>query len=374
MKFAIILLSLSFSINASSQNLLTNGGFEDENICTEYHVNCAPAAWISTFNGYSNYYKDANRAYSGTHCIAIEAGHSKIPFSRTFVRSQLLCKMHKGHQYKIEFFVKSRHDILDSIGIYFTSFDFLFFKDKPYEKIIPSMYAADGSNKFVKGDTSWQKVAIDYTAKGDEQYFTLGNFSKRDITGGTGIPKENHFFVFIDDISLIPLDANEKICSDWQTTKEKIYDQHERHEYLNILIRTYAESKKFLESPELSSTSVTVIDTLVLPDVLFASGKADLEPSSYQLLDSFSKNIIGKQVDSLVVAGHTDSTGTVELNAKLSFDRAKTVVNYFIAKSLVKPEQAVTKGWGSSKPLAENQTPQGRQKNRRVEVFLYIRE
>ncbi len=374
MKFATILFFQLFTISSYSQNLLANGSFEDENICTEYHVNCAPAAWISTFNGYSNYYKDSNKAHTGTHCIAIEAGHSKIPFSRTFIRSQLLCKMRKGNQYRIEFFVRSRNDILDSIGIYFTSYDFLFFKDMPYQKIIPSMYAADGPNNFVKSDSSWQKVTLVYTASGDEQYITLGNFSKRDINGNTGIPKENHFFVFIDDVSITPLDVNEKICSDWQTTKQSIYDQHERHEYLDRAIQYYRKANRFPEAPELSFTSVTTIDTLVLPDVLFASAKASLQSNSYQLLDSFSKSIAGKQIDSLVIGGHTDSTGSVQLNAKLSSDRAQTVANYFIEKAIIKPEQAIAKGWGSSKPIAENQTPQGRQKNRRVEIFVYIRE
>jgi outer membrane protein OmpA-like peptidoglycan-associated protein len=306
--------------------------------------------------------------------MAIEAGHSKIRFSRTFIRSQLLCKLRKGHHYRIDFFVKSRHNILDSIGVYFTSFDFLFFKELPYYRIIPSLYAADGPNKFMKGDSSWQKVILDYMAKGDEEYITLGNFSKNDITSETGIPKENHFFIFIDDISLTPLDEKEKICADWQKVKEEIYDQNERHEYLDKLVKYYRSANRFPESPQLSSTNVIIIDTLILPDVLFASGKADLQQNSYRLLDSFCQRFIGKQIDSLVVEGHTDSTGSAQLNEKLSLERAQTVANYFITKAVIKPEQSIQRGWGPLRPIAENYTPQGRQKNRRVEVFLYIRE
>ncbi|MFI5133911.1 MAG: OmpA family protein [Chitinophagales bacterium] len=373
MKFSVCIFSLLLPFIASSQNLLANGSFEDENICTEYHINCSPEAWISTLSNFNVYFKDVNRAHTGSHCMAIEAGHFKIHFDRTFIRSQLLCKLRKGHQYRIEFFAKSRYDILDSIGVIFTSFDFLFLKDLPY-KMIPTLYVADGPNKFIKGDSSWQKVTLDFTAWGTEEYITLGNFSKKDITGETGIKFENNFLIFFDDISLTPLDPNENICTDWEKTKEAIYDQDERHQYLDRLIKLYRSRNRFPESPELSSTSVIRIDTLVLPDILFASGKADLQQSSYSLLYSFCQRMIGKQVDSLVVEGHTDSTGSLQLNAKLSLDRAQSVANYFLSKAVIKQNQATTRGWGSSKPIAENRSQQGRQKNRRVEIFLYIRE
>lgn len=373
MRFSFFVVALLVFSKVSAQELLANGNFEDENICTEYHVNCAPAAWISTVNSFNNYFKDPKIAHGGSHCMAVEAGHSKFHFERTFIRSQLLCKLRKGHQYRISFFVKSPFNILDSVGVVFTSYDILFVKDVLYQAI-PSFYLADGPNHFIKTDSGWQKAVFDYTAKGDEQYITLGNFSKRDITGPTGIPKENYFLIFFDDLSLIPIDPSEKICTDWQQTKDAIYDQHERHEYLNRLIKYYDGATRFPESPQASQTSILVIDTLLLPDVQFKTGKSELQQSSYILLDSFWKHVTDKQIDSLVIEGHADSTGSATLNKKLSMERANSVANYFLSKSEGLASRIITRGWGSTKPIEENNTAEGRKKNRRVEIFLYLRE
>src|ERR1043165_9157244 len=95
-----------YSIHAWSQNLIPNGGFEDENICTEYIKNCAPEAWIAT-SLYANYYFDAAimentvAAHGGTHYLGITAGSLGMPGIRNFVRSRLLCGLQEGHQYKL---------------------------------------------------------------------------------------------------------------------------------------------------------------------------------------------------------------------------------------------------------------------------------
>ena len=124
----------------------------------------------------------------------------------------------------------------------------------------------------------------------------------------------------------------------------------------------------------LEPNKILTIDTLILQEVLFASGKADLEKSSYDLLDSFCLNAVGKKVDSVVVEGHTDNKGTEELNNRLSSARVQTVLNYFASRTFVKPNRVFARAWGESRPVADNNTPAGRQLNRRVEIFLYLRE
>src|SRR5687768_3111021 len=125
---------LLFPICAFSQNLLVNPGFEEENICSEYKVNCAPEGWIYTVPSYNYYFVDPQLAHQGSRFISIIAGHAQKPYYRTFVRSRLLCALQKDKTYRIEFFVKSVHPILDSMGVYFSSYDFLFEK-QPYQKI-----------------------------------------------------------------------------------------------------------------------------------------------------------------------------------------------------------------------------------------------
>jgi outer membrane protein OmpA-like peptidoglycan-associated protein len=369
LRFFVIFLFLFCPAYSFGQNLLLNGDFEEENICTEYKVNCAPEAWICNSDGFNNYFRDDRRAHSGSHFMAIEAGFSFKPFQRTYIRSPLLCGLRKGHQYRLEFFVRSRHSILDSIGVIFTSFDFLF-GQKRLQNLSPSLFIKSAKGSFVK-DSTWQKVSIDYTAKGDESFITIANFSRKDINSETGIPMEKHFFVFLDDFSLMPLDPHEHLCAGWEANKQSIYDQDERHEYLRQLIRLHKDNPPLVVHPP---TIISVIDTLVVPDVLFASGKADLQKQSYSMLDDFCKKLSGKKIDSIVVEGHTDNIGTLAMNEKLSLDRANAV-QVAIRQRLTSLRSAIiTRGWADRKPLADNSTAAGRQENRRVEMFVYTRE
>jgi outer membrane protein OmpA-like peptidoglycan-associated protein len=369
MRNLFLTIILFFNVRCFSQNLLVNGGFEEENICTEYKVNCAPEIWFSSSDGFNNYFKEPGRAYEGTHCMAIQAGHYRKPFQRTFICTQLLCGLRKGNQYELVVYVKSLHKILDSVGINFTSHDPLT-DNKPLQLITPSLWMIDGTSGFAR-DSSWQRVRLIYTANGEETYLSIGNFSKRDITGPTGIDKEAWFFVFIDAVSLTPLNTNEKLCDGWEQVKQSLYDQDERHEYLRRSLKTQKVQPRQLI---LTPNKVLVTDTILLPDVLFATGKKDLQASSFIILDSFCRKMKDKVIDSLVIEGHTDSTGSAALNEQLSVDRAIAVKTYLQQCAYLSKTTIITRGWGRRRPVADNKTPQGRQENRRVEMLFYIRE
>jgi outer membrane protein OmpA-like peptidoglycan-associated protein len=358
---------------AYAQYLVANGDFEEENICTEYRVNCAPEGWISTSNGFSNYIKDAKGAFNGRHYMAIDAGSTTFGFRRTYICTQFLCRLRKGNLYKIELHIKSRHPILDSVGIYFTSYDFLFERGVPY-KITPAVYFAEARPKLKSGDTSWQKVTVQYKATGLESFLTIGNFSKRPIPGSTGIPMENRFYFFIDDVSFVPMDPNEKICADWLKAKEEIYSRNERHEFLERMVRYYNSRNTKPDTPALSVTTVPKIDTLVLPDIFFATGKSTLQQVSHTLLDSLARKLMGRSIDSLVIEGNTDNTGSVALNTALSAARATEVKRYLLPRIQVTDSMVIVRGNASNKNIATNSTAAGRQKNRRVDLYLYLRE
>src|SRR5688572_7650408 len=279
---SVIISFIVFPFHSFSQSLLLNGNFEEENICTEYKVNCAPEAWLTNDDVFNNYFKDPGRAYEGFHCMSFEAGHVTRYYKRTFIRSQLLCGLQKGNKYRLEFFTKSLHPILDSVGVLFSADDFLFDR-RPLYSVRPSFYLSE-INKRIKKDSNWQHVSFDYTAKGDESFITIANFSKRDITGGRDMLMEPHYFVFIDAVSLIPLDAGEILCNDWQTTMAEIYDQDERHDFLR---RKIVANRRYDPIPGVRETRQAAwIDTFVLQEVLFESGKAELQMESYLLLDS----------------------------------------------------------------------------------------
>jgi outer membrane protein OmpA-like peptidoglycan-associated protein len=364
----IICFVLLFPAQGFSQNLLVNQGFEEENICSEYKVNCAPEGWIYTVPSFIYYFNDRALAHEGSRYVALIAGHSQKPYYRTFVRSRLLCNLKRGNTYRLEFFIKSIHPVLDSIGVYFTNYDFLFEK-QVYQKITPSLYLADAIVKPVKGDTNWQKVSFNYTATGNEIFISFGNFSKKGVGGSTGLNMEKNFFVLFDDISLTPLDPNERLCADWKKTKQEIYDQDERHEFLDKYIKFYRNKPPAVIKG--SPTTIVHVDTLIIPDVFFASSSFMLNAKAVSLLDSFSRQINNLKLDSAFVFGYTDSRGTEDFNKELSWRRANSVAAYLEKKTTA---QFKTFGMGSQKPVADNRTANGRQRNRRVEIFLYIKQ
>src|SRR3982750_577170 len=117
MRSYIVILSVLLPFISLGQNLLVNGSFEDENICTEYHEPCAPEGWFGNTGGFKNYFVDSEVAYDGTHYLAIEAGRTRNKYQRSYTRSQLLCDLRAGNKYRVQFYAKSPTNILDSIGI-----------------------------------------------------------------------------------------------------------------------------------------------------------------------------------------------------------------------------------------------------------------
>jgi len=106
-----------------------------------------------------------------------------------------------------------------------------------------------------------------------------------------------------------------------------------------------------------------------MSDVLFKSGSYELMPGARERLAKVSGIVLAYQGLHLEVEGHTDSIGTDEYNRHLSEQRADAVRDYLIQQGI--PAGAITAaGFGKSEPVASNDTPEGRQQNRRVELVV----
>ena len=104
--------------------------------------------------------------------------------------------------------------------------------------------------------------------------------------------------------------------------------------------------------------------------VYFDTGKATIQDRSFPLLDEVAQVLArNPQLTKVVVEGHTDSTGSARLNTKLSADRAKAVAAYLVGKG-TDAARLDSKGFGSSRPVGDNQTAAGRDSNRRVEFTI----
>ncbi len=104
-------------------------------------------------------------------------------------------------------------------------------------------------------------------------------------------------------------------------------------------------------------------------DVLFDTGKFNLRQEAREKLARLSGIVLAHPGLNLEVEGHTDSTGSDELNQKLSEQRAGTVRDYLIQQGLAE-NSLTSKGFGKTMPVADNSTSDGRQKNRRVEIIV----
>jgi outer membrane protein OmpA-like peptidoglycan-associated protein len=106
-----------------------------------------------------------------------------------------------------------------------------------------------------------------------------------------------------------------------------------------------------------------------MSDVLFDTGKYTLRQEAREKLARIAGIILNYPGLKLESEGHTDNVGSEEFNQKLSEQRAESVRGYLISQGI--PESSVTSsGKGFSLPVASNDTPAGRQKNRRVELIV----
>jgi len=103
---------------------------------------------------------------------------------------------------------------------------------------------------------------------------------------------------------------------------------------------------------------------------LFDSGKSVLKPGSTKMLVNSLVGIKAKPGWLIVVSGHTDNTGSVQLNQTLSLQRAEAVRNWMRDTGDVPESCFAVQGYGDSRPIASNDTPDGRAHNRRVEISL----
>lgn len=108
---------------------------------------------------------------------------------------------------------------------------------------------------------------------------------------------------------------------------------------------------------------------LTLGDVLFGTGRSDLTSGGTNTLDKLVVFLNNYPDRNVVIEGHTDDVGSHEMNQTLSQHRADSVKFYLVQQG-IRHKRLAASGMGETQPIADNQSPSGRQQNRRVEVII----
>lgn len=151
-------------------------------------------------------------------------------------------------------------------------------------------------------------------------------------------------------------------------------DKYQRRlEFLHeaLLDGTVVDSDVLINNPEISTAVMCSRNfaSISKQTIQFRQSSTAIRQSSYPLLDRLSEFAYDCRTPKIAITGHTDASGEESWNLQLSRARAQAVADHLVASG-VAAERLIIEGRGSQQPLAENNTVQGRERNRRIEIEL----
>lgn len=375
----LLLFSLLFYLSTKAQtNLLLNGSFEDVNTCTEYQSECGVEAWF--------YLRDVQAQMLGNETNTTVLGNNSFGIFYKWIGYKdfspvigtiLPCGLQKDKRYTFKGMIaaKLNPQLILKPGICLGPRFFV--PRRPFSKTMnPDSITAV---KSLPG-TSFFLFEFSFTANGTEKYLTFGTYINEDTTGAKkqliGVQTVS---LVLDNFQLIPEDGQETICPDFLLNKENIYQYNFRHKEMDyslfgkgeLPIHLFTNDSSYFTREE-KPVAAPKTDTLLLGDVFFDFNKAILKPAALDMLKTFflshNKNA---GIDSIYVEGHTDSIGSDESNLALSGERCQTVKEWLIENKVANHDAIQVLPFGESKPIATNNTAEGRAINRRVEMIIF---
>ena len=249
------------------------------------------------------------------------------------------------------------------------------------------------------------QLSLFVNAKGDKGYYSKEEFDEGSITSGSSkiwtfdVPSElklGHRSNYVkgkvfDNITKNPIEVQLKLVN-IETDKivTQVLSGSLNGQYLVMLAEGaeyafYAETPGYLfKSVAFNYTEKKDFDpikldifldpiikgiTVELNNIYFQSGKAILLGKSRTELNKLSELLAKNPTLKIELGGHTDNTGSNEINLKLSQKRVDTVKSFLVSKGIVS-SRMIGKGYGEGKPKSSNENPEGREQNRRVEFTV----
>jgi len=309
------------------------------------------------------------RGYAGLILRADPDNYKFSPRYSEHLQNELTEKMKPGQLYCCKVYIslaKNSGFAVDGFGILFTDDPIRFEEKDDVLRYRPHIENSHGNILLHNGN--WMLFSGIYKAKGGEQYMTLGNFRPLDETSIFRLKmklksKINYFsYYYLDNISVEPIDnVDECECTALSYTIQEEFDWYASATETPLDEISSYEDENF--------GKIEFGKPVELKNIYFDFDKFDLLSKSFVELDKLYL-LIAKNPDFLIdIAGHTDSLGGFDYNKRLSENRAKAVMDYLVNKGVDK-ERIVYHGYGSTVPIATNETEEGRQNNRRVEFVI----
>lgn len=363
---SIAVLLTALQTLSAQENLVYNPSFETYRNCPQridaLGVMNDVEAWWQPTSGSSDYFNSCGgrdccvprnkmgiqdphegNAYCGIYC-------SQENY-REYLQTELKQPLLKGIRYKISFYVslsdKAPHAI-GTMGALFTkeritdtSRGILMHREsinlsngntQSIATLFTPQIENDASNT-LDNPKEWTLISGEFTAEGGERFMTIGNFNSFNHSGVVDLQNNSAVlpgaYYYIDDVSVV----GQTIPQTDTTTTIQAIEQG---------------------------------DVFTLHEVYFETGKSELLQQSFKELAQLIALLRKNPSIRIEIRGHTDNQGTIEFNQHLSEQRAKAVVDYLTANG-IDPTRLTWNGYGKSQPVDDNNTPEGRQRNRRVE-------
>ena len=387
--YLILIFLFSLKITAQPDNLVVNPGFEQLQSGANYPIcsyalsnqsfDNAASDW-STWNGMTpdliiwkpDTYGDCRfpKPHSGDNMLGFITYLPGTDLGRLYdfhelVQGKLRFPLTPGQPYRVEFFIRQadlmaidhlrtlygeKQDVVPTaagnLGICFLYNPMRWFS---LDEVQPQVVFKD---PIVTQQGEWLKLSATFVPDRSFLYFIIGNFSK-DKNTPTTLENSSE----IEQFNLATSGFAEK--------KKRV-----AYYLLDDLSVTPVEIKKPVPSISTSITSdLKKKKSYTFKNVNFETGKWDLLPDALPELDALAVFLKENPKVQVEIGGHTDNVGSDTDNQVLSENRAEAVRNYLVARGIA-AERLAFKGYGESKPVASNETGEGRLANRRVECTI----
>jgi outer membrane protein OmpA-like peptidoglycan-associated protein len=347
--FLLLLLGLTgFSQAVIEKNLVPNGSFENYKRKSGNIKSALPWTGIASVDYYQQPLSNDTGRCRGARTGDCYAGLRFQKKYKEFLEVKLAEPLKRGNNYQFECYVRLAfwsNAQLKSFGAYFSKggMKSVSFPERDY---IVDTVAKKGA---LDGGFCWFRIKGVYKAIGGEKFITIGNFAPNVRQDMTKInlfkPGFKEAYYFVDDISL-----------KWVKSKE---------DEVKVV---YVDSLKYEKDSVLQVKTTTNVGEKIKLNVSFDPGKSYMLPESFSELNKTAQYLFRHPNFVIQINGHSDNSGSPRRNQRLSEERARSVFEYLINKGV--QNKMYYKGFGDTMPVGDNNTDEGKAKNRRVEIEI----